>query len=40
MDNTKLNYYSDKTGVKTLLVNNELKYNSNILIGGYVKGAK
>lgn len=40
VDNTKLNYYSDKTGVKTLLVNNELKYNSNILIGGYVKGAK
>ena len=39
IDGDRLNYYSDKTGVKTLLINEELKYNNNILVGGY-KSAK
>lgn len=40
VDDDLLKYYSDSTGVKTLIMNNELLHNDTILIGGTVKSAK
>lgn len=40
VEGNKLKYYSDMTGIKTILENNELIHNKNILVGGYVKSAE
>ena len=40
VDNNLLKYYSDSTGVRTIIMNNELVHNDTILIGGTLKSAK
>ena len=40
VDGNKMKYYSDRTGLRTLLSNNELLHNDTIIVGGYSKSAK
>ena len=37
IDGNSIKYYSDKTGIKSLVIDNEFQYNSNILYGLYTK---